>query len=75
MVASTGRVEGGTTGGDLFVFSSEDLIVDANVGFSDEGGLSVLETVLLVQDVFVILDSDVEEGVLNDDEGDLLCFH
>jgi hypothetical protein len=75
MVAGTGRVEGGTTGGDFFVFSGEELVVDADVGLSDKGGLSVLETVLGVHDIVVILNGDVKEGVLNDDEGDLLSFH
>jgi hypothetical protein len=75
MVAGTSRVQGRTTGGDLFVFSSEYLIVNSNVRLSDEGGLSVLEAVLLVKDIFVILNGDVKQGVLDYNEGDLLSLH
>jgi len=75
VVASTGRVEGSTTKGDLLIVSSEEFVVDAHVFLSDEGSLSVDEAELSVDDIVVVLDGDVEEGVLDDDECDFVGLH
>lgn len=76
VIAGTSRVKSSSTTSELSIVTSEKLIMDGHSLLINEGGLTVFESVLGVDFVVGVLNSDVQKGVLNDHDRVILSsFH